>query len=161
MKLLPWESTNYEKIDIDSNSNIFRSYNKVKRGLQFAMLLDCIFWRRRKNSTYYTSPNFKHSVEYLLKMCRVRVGIKAVSSNLHSLFETLKKSWKKKKTIEWMKSKSDELDKWNMKIIKAEENGKRDEKMERILFIVAYYFIHIALSDRRQDRHFMERTYYY
>lgn len=36
--------------------------------------------------------------------------------------------------------------------------GKLKES-ERILFIVAYYFIHIALNDRRQDRLFMERTY--
>lgn len=26
---------------------------------------------------------------------------------------------------------------------------------KKILFIVVYYFIHIALNDRRKDRHFM------
>lgn len=43
---------------------------------------------------------------------------------------------------------------------KVGESTKKNRELERILFIVAYYFIHIALNDRRQDRHFMERTYY-
>lgn len=33
---------------------------------------------------------------YLLKVCRVRAGIKAAASNFHSLFETLKKLKAKK-----------------------------------------------------------------
>lgn len=46
---------------------------------------------------------------------------------------------------------------WKLKAVEWEmvKNEPKKMKRKKILFIVVYYFIHIALNDRRKDRHFM------